>query len=83
MWLDNVGKASITSQAVKQLQLNHLTEAETMCQTALQQTDGLQANAGLTAELSALSDNFGGLRKLVESQQVIIGCYGECTGCNA
>ena len=73
MCFDNAGKASITSQAAKQLQLDHLTEAESVCQTAMRQAAGLQADAGLTAELRRLSDNFAGLRKLVESQQVILG----------
>lgn len=73
MCFDNAGKASITSQAAKQLQLDHLTEAERVCQTAMQQAAGLQADAGLTAELRGLSDNFAGLRKLAQSQQVILG----------
>lgn len=56
----------MTVWAAKQLQLDGLH------QIAMQQAAGLQADWGLMTELRAQSDDFAGLLKLAESQQVIM-----------
>ena len=72
---------SISKQAAKKEQLRLVTEAEATCkaaqaqlrwalpgQTAAAAGAATEARAALAAELKVLSDNFAGLRKLVENQ---------------
>lgn len=77
------GSLAISKQAAKKEQLRLVTEAEATCKAAQAQlrwalpgqpaaAGGAAADtrAGLAAELKVLSDNFAGLRKLVENQEV-------------
>ncbi|KAL0023606.1 hypothetical protein WJX77_006297 [Trebouxia sp. C0004] len=78
-----LGTLAISKQAAKKEQLCLVTEAEATCKAAqaqlrwaLQGQTGAaggaaaEARASLGAELKVLSDNFAGLRKLVENQEV-------------
>lgn len=77
------GSLAISKQAAKKEQLRLVTEAEATCkagqaqlrwtlpgQTAAAGGAATEARASLGAELTVLSDNFAGLRKLVENQEV-------------
>ncbi len=81
------GSLAISKQAAKKEQLRLVTEAEATCKTAQAQLRwavsgqtaaaggaAAEARAGLAAELKVLSDNFAGLRKLVENQEVSRQC---------
>ena len=81
------GSLAISKQAAKKEQLRLVTEAEATCkagqaqlrwalpgQTAAAGGAMAEARAGLAAELKVLSDNFAGLRKLVENQEVSQHC---------
>ncbi|DBA99354.1 TPA: hypothetical protein ACH3X3_011954 [Trebouxia sp. C0006] len=81
-----LGSLAISKQAAKKEQLCLVTEAEATCKAAQAQLrwalpgqtaaaaggggTAAEARAGLGAELKVLSDNFAGLRKLVENQEV-------------
>ena len=81
------GEAAVDQQDAKRKQLELLEEAERTCQTATTQVkwskpagttsalaDGaIDVKAGLNTELNALSDNFAGLRKMVENEEVGAG----------
>jgi len=84
------GSLAISKQAAKKEQLRLVTEAEATCKAAQAQLrwalpgqtaaaaggggTAAEARAGLGAELKVLSDNFAGLRKLVENQEVSQHC---------
>ncbi len=81
----SAGSLAISKQAAKKEQLRLVTEAEATCkaaqaqlrwalpgQTAAAGGAAAEARAGLGTELKILSDNFAGLRKLVENQEVSI-----------
>jgi len=81
------GSLAISKQAAKKEQLCLVTEAEATCkaaqaqlrwalpgQTAAAGGAAADARASLGAELKVLSDNFAGLRKLVENQEVSQHC---------
>jgi len=84
------GSLAISKQAAKKEQLSLVTEAEATCKAAQAQLrwalpgqtaaaaggggTAAEARAGLGAELKVLSDNFAGLRKLVENQEVSQHC---------
>ncbi len=84
MWARRyAGSVAISKQAAKKEQLRLVTEAEATCkaaqaqlkwappgQTAAAGGAATEARAALAAELKVLSDNFAGLRKLVEIQEV-------------
>ncbi len=81
------GSLAISKQAAKKEQLSLVIEAEATCkaaqaqlrwalsgQTAAAGGAAAEARAGLRAELKVLSDNFAGLSKLIENQEVSQHC---------
>ena len=80
----SAGADAVSDQAIKNIQLELLAAAEASCHAAVGQLrqlavpvgtsnspgQSVDGEASLLPELTGLSDNLAGLRKLVETQEV-------------